>query len=50
MLTPTWLRDTIKLFIKIFWDLKKAARWEKKSENYLDMFHLPCAWITFRAA
>ncbi len=38
--THSWLNRFRRLLI----------RWEKKVDNYLAMFHLACAWITFRAS
>jgi putative transposase len=38
--THSWLNRFRRLLI----------RWEKDVGNYLGMLHLPCAWITFRAA
>ena len=37
--THSWLNRFRRLLI----------RWEKRSDNYLAMLHLACAWITFRA-
>ena len=37
--THSWLNRFRRLLI----------RWEKKTENYLAMLHLACAWITYRA-
>lgn len=38
--THSWMNRFRRLLI----------RWEKKSENYLGLLHLACAWITFHAA
>ena len=38
--THSWLNRFRRLLI----------RWEKKTDNYLGMLQLACAWITFRAA
>ena len=38
--THSWMNRFRRLLI----------RWEKKSDNYLCLLHLACAWITCRAA